>query len=166
MVPLGIPRNVAGIRRRWDTAAQAAARPHVTVVYPFLPCPYLGPSVRATLADLAGSVAPSEVVFARMRRWPRLVWIEPEPAAWFARLTSALVERWPDHPPYGGLHEALIPHLTVVESDDDSVPFDEVEDITARALPFTTRAERMELWCQDPAGRWRLRWRMPFGVRP
>jgi hypothetical protein len=52
----------------------------------------------------------------------------------------------------------------VVESDD--APLDDVEAVARRVAPFTAPAERLELWCQNAAGRWRPRWRMPFGVRP
>ncbi len=166
VVPVGLPTALARIRRRWDEAAHAGAGPHVTILYPFLACPDLAPPVRAELATLVNSVPPFDIRFALLRRFERLVWIEPEPSAPFTGLTAALVERWPDHQPYGGIHASVIPHLTVVGSDDASVPFDEVEDITARVVPFTARAERLELWCDDRAGRWRVRWRIPLGVRP
>lgn len=166
VVPIGLPTALAGISRRWDEAAQAGAGPHVTILYPFLPCSGIAPADRDELAGIARSVAPFDVRFAVVRRFPGLVWIEPEPARPFAELTTAITERWPDYPPYGGIHASVIPHLTVVQSDGDSVPFGEVEDLTARAVPFTTRAERLELWCQDQVGRWRVRWRVAFRVRP
>lgn len=166
VVPFGLPPALARIRRRWDEAAGAGAGPHVTILYPFLPCSALAPPVRDELAALAGSVRPFDVRFKAMRRFPGLVWIEPDPSAPFAGLTAGVVERWPDHQPYGGVHESVIPHLTVVGSEDALVPFDVVEDITARAVPFVTRAERLELWCQEGPAHWRVRWRMPFGIRP
>jgi hypothetical protein len=33
-------------------------------------------------------------------------------------------------------------------------------------LPFAWRARRLELWRQDPTGRWRPHWRLPLAVRP
>ena len=105
-----------------------------------------------------------EVRFERVRRFPGLVWIEPEPAEPFATLTAAVAARWPDYPPYGGRFDTVIPHLTVVESE--TAPFDRFEDVTRHVAPFTARAERLELWCQSATGRWRPRWRMPFRVRP
>jgi 2'-5' RNA ligase len=163
-VPFSVPPALAALRRRWDRAAQAGAGAHVTALYPFLPCPELGPAVRADLAAIARSTEAFEVRFEHVRRFPGVVWIEPEPADTFVALTAAVVERWPEYPPYGGMFEAVIPHLTVVESE--RAPLDEVEAAVRQVAPFSGHASRLELWCQDAAGRWQPHWRMPFGVRP
>jgi hypothetical protein len=164
VVPFAVPAALDGLRQRWDRAAPAGAGPHVTILYPFLPCDALGPADRTELAAIAGTVPAFEVSFERVRRFADLVWIEPEPAEPFAALTAAVVERWPDHPPYGGTFETVIPHLTLVESE--VAPFEAIEEAIARVAPFVRRAQRLELWCQDAVGRWRPRWRIPFGVRP
>ncbi len=164
VVPFTVPQALAGLRERWDGVALAGAGPHVTILYPFLPCDALGPAERRELAAIAGSVPAFEVRFGRARRFPDLVWIEPEPADRFVALTAAVVERWPGHPPYGGRFETVIPHMTLVESA--VAPLEAIEEAAARVAPFVRRAQRMELWCQDAAGRWRPRWRIPFGVRP
>jgi hypothetical protein len=163
-VPFAVPPALDGLRRRWDRAALAGAGPHVTILYPFLPCEELGPVDRTELAAIVGRVPVFEVRFERVRRLADLVWIEPEPAEPFAALTAAVVDRWPDHPPYGGTFATVIPHLTLVESE--IAPLGAIEDAAARVAPFVRRAQRLELWCQDAAGRWRSRWRIPFGVRP
>jgi 2'-5' RNA ligase len=164
VVPFTVPPALARVRQRWVYAALTGAGPHVTILFPFLPCAELGPAVRAELAAIARIVPAFEVRFERVRRFPGLVWVEPEPAEPFATLTAAIARRWPDHPPYGGAFETVIPHLTVVESEVAALP--EIEDLARRSTPFSRRAQRLELWCQDGAGRWRTRWRLPFGVRP
>ena len=165
-VPLRVPAPVARLRRRWDRAARAGAQPHVTVLFPFLPTAALTPTVRAGLAEVAASVEPFELTFRRVRRFEDgVVWVEPEPADPFRRLTAAVVERWPEHPPYGGLFDEVIPHLTVVEAaDPDHPPLADLEAEVARHLPFHARADRLELWRQDPDGRWRPHWRLPLGL--
>lgn len=164
-VPLALPPAVARIRRRWDLAASLGARPHVTVLYPFLPMVDLAPAVRADLALIARAVEPFSVRFATVRRFDGVLWLEPEPAEPFQRLTAAAAARWPDWPPYGGLFDTVIPHLTVVESE--SAPLDRLKTAVQAVLPFTSRATHLETWFQDPAGRWRPRWRIPLGcVRP
>ena len=45
-------------------------------------------------------------------------YLAPDPPEPFSRLTEAIVERWPDYPPYEGIHETVIPHLTVAYGDD------------------------------------------------
>jgi 2'-5' RNA ligase len=164
VVPFTVPPALARVRQRWDYAALTGVGPHVTILFPFLPCTDLGPPARAELAAIARAVPAFEVRFERVRRLPQLVWVEPEPADPFAALTAAVAIRWPDHPPYDGAFDTVIPHLTVVESEVAAL--DAIEELARRSTPFSRRAQRLELWCQDGAGRWRTRWRLPFGVRP
>jgi 2'-5' RNA ligase len=163
-IPIAIPSALAAIRDRWDFAAAQGAQPHVTVLFPFLPEVELTDAVRAALGVVAALVAPFDVRFANVRRFEGVVWIEPEPTEPFRRLTQAMVERWPDYPPYGGVHDTVIPHLTVAESETG--PLASIADEARRAVPFTARAEVLELWTQDDAGRWRPFWSCPLGVRP
>jgi len=156
-VPIRLPPSLARLRRRHDRAASAGAQPHVTVLYPFIPCASLTPAVRDELAVVAAGVAPFTVAFAAVRRFEGVVWLEPEPAEPFLALTAAVAARWPGYPPYGGLFDTVIPHLTITESD--VAPLAAIEAEAARYLPFSAPVGRLELWCQDEAGSWRPRWR-------
>ncbi len=160
-IPISMPPVLARARDRLD---RTGARPHVTLMYPFIPCPELRPAVREALAEIGGQAPAFEVRFERVRRFPDLVWIEPEPADPIAALTAAVTARWPDYQAYGGEFETVIPHMTVVESE--TAPLDTVEEVARSVVPFRARAERLEVWCQDAAGRWRPRWRIPLGLRP
>jgi len=161
-VPIRIPPSLAQVRRRWDRAAIAGARAHVTVLYPFLPTSRLTPDVRSQLAAIARSVSPFEVRFARVRRFDDgVVWVAPEPATPFRDLTAATVACWSDHPPYRGIFDEVVPHLTVVESDE--APLQEVEALARRVTPFTARVDRLELWRQGEDGRWLPHWRFRLG---
>lgn len=163
-VPIRIPPAIARLRRRWDRAARAGAQPHVTVLYPFLPTSGLTADVRSGIAAIAAGMPSFDVGFASLRRFDDgVVWIEPTPGEPFAALTDAVVDRWPDHPPYGGLFDELIPHLTVVEVDGEGPPLETIEAKVRAALPFQARAARLELWRQDGAGRWRPHWRWRLG---
>jgi 2'-5' RNA ligase len=164
IVPFTLPPVLARVRRRWDYAASVGIGPHVTILFPFISCAELGPAARRELAAMARAVNAFEVRFERVRRFPDLVWVEPDPAEPFAALTRAVVDRWPSHPPYGGEFEVVVPHLTVVESA--TATLDEIEDLARQVTPFTGSADRLELWCEDSGGRWRTRWRLPFGIRP
>jgi len=163
VVPFSLTPALTAIRQRWDYAALEGIGPHVTILYPFLPCAELLPPARVELAAMARAVPAFTVRFERVGRFPDVVWLEPEPADPFKALTAAVAGRWPDHPPYGGVHDTVIPHMTVVESEVAAV--DDVEAIARRAAPLERRAERMELWCRDASGRWRTRWRLPLGVK-
>jgi 2'-5' RNA ligase len=165
-IPIRLPAALDRLRARWDRAALAGAGPHVTVLFPFLPSSELTPPVRAALAAIAAGEGPFDLRFDRIRRFDDgLVWVEPEPVDPFVRLTAAVVARWPAYPPYGGLFDIVIPHLTIVESTD--APLEAIESAARSSLPFEARATRLELWRQDDAGRWLPHWRLPLGgARP
>ena len=52
-----------------------------------------------------------------MARFPDVAWLAPVPDAPFRRLTELIVSRYPDYPPYEGIHDEVIPHLTVGVGD-------------------------------------------------
>ncbi len=162
-VPIALPPGLAAIREGWDLAASLGAQPHVTALYPFAPAADLTADVRDGLAAIAATVEPFVVRFERARRFPGVVWVEPDPDGPFVALTHAIASRWPAWPPYGGLFDTVIPHLTIAESE--AAPVDEVVAAVEAGLPFEAMAERLELWLQDEVGRWRPHWAFPLGVR-
>jgi 2'-5' RNA ligase len=163
-VPIALPPGLAAIRERWDKAAALGAQPHVTALFPFAPAAALSDDVHDGLARIATTVEPFVVRFERARRFPGVVWVEPVPDRPFLELTRAIAARWPAWPPYGGLFDTVIPHLTVAESE--TAPLDRVEAAVDAELPFEAVADRLELWLQDGTGRWRPHWAFPLGVRP
>ena len=163
-VPIALPQGLGAIRERWDLAASLGAQPHVTALYPFAPAADLTDAVRDGLAGIAAAVEPFAVRFERARRFPGVLWVEPRPDAPFVALTTAIASRWPAWPPYGGLFDTVIPHLTIAESED--APLERVVAAVEAQLPFDARADRLELWLQDEGGRWRPHWTFPLGVRP
>ena len=89
-----------------------------------------------------------------------VVWLAPEPAAAFIAMTEALAAAFPGYLPYEGLHDTVIPHLTLANVDVD------VAELTAAArpeLPFRRRVEAAALLVEDEAGRWRIAERLPLG---
>ena len=151
-------------RRQWDWAAGVGVPAHVTILFPFLPVAQLTPEVRRSLAAIAAAHEPFDVRFARVGRFPGVVYLAPEPAARFARLTGAVVARFPDYPPYEGAFDEVVPHLTVVESA--TAPLDEIAAAAERHLPFTRRVTSLEVLVEGPDEHWHGRWRIRLGVRP
>jgi hypothetical protein len=86
------------------------------------------------LRELFGATPSFVVSFRELRRWPEMVYLAPEPAEPFARLTEAIGTRWPDCPPYEGIHETVVPHLTVAYGDD-SLLAEVAADVTPK-LPI------------------------------
>ena len=165
VVRVPLPPGLARLRSRWDRAAGLGVPPHVTVLFPFLSPSALDPGVRRELAAIASSVAPFEVRFARVGRFPNVVYLAPEPADPFVALTEAVSSRFPEHPPYEGAFDVVIPHLTITEADVGAAPLAEITALAGGSLPFVRRATALETIVEGPDGRWRSRWRIPLGVR-
>jgi len=117
--------------------------PHVTVLVP----------ARDALADVVEAMAEFrafDVSFARLDRFPGTLWLAPEPAEPFVAMTNALVARWPDRPPYGGVFPNVIPHLTVAQRELDAAA-----DALEPFLPLRSRAEAVTLFEQVQPDHWR-----------
>jgi 2'-5' RNA ligase len=117
--------------------------PHVTLLIP------VPPDVDSAAEALA-SFGAFDVTFARLDRFPGTLWLAPEPSEPFGEMTNALMERFPEHAPYGGGFEGITPHLTVAQGDDLA----EAEDAIAPLLPLRSRASSIVLFQQVAADRW------------
>jgi 2'-5' RNA ligase len=151
-------------RRQWDWAAGVGVPAHVTIVFPFLPAARLTPDVRRSLAAIAAAHEPFDVRFARVGRFPGVVYLAPEPSVPFSRLTEAVVARFPEYPPYEGAFDVVIPHLTLVESAE--APLDGIAEAAEQHLPFARRVSSLEVLVEAPDAHWHSRWRLTLGVRP
>src|SRR5687768_15961678 len=108
---------VADHRLRHDPSAAAGVPDHVTVLYPFRSV--IDDIAADAIAEIAASVPAFDVVFTTLGRFPgEVVYLVPEPAEPFLRLTAAAAASFPDRPPYGGAILDPIPHLTVADGVD------------------------------------------------
>jgi 2'-5' RNA ligase len=144
---------VGELRLRHTSDAPLGLPPHVTLLVPFVPAEQLGNRVETRLAEILGAAEPFAVTFARTAHFPRVLYVEPQPSEPFVELTGAIVAEWPEHPPYEGTVEAVIPHLTVAESEDQAL-FDRIEAEVQSGLPFHTHVSEARLYAEDTAGRW------------
>ena len=163
VVRVPVPPAIARLRRRWDRTAGMGVPAHVTILFPFLAPGRLTVADRRAVADVARGEPPFDVRFARVGRFPGVVYLVPEPAEPFIRLTTAIVGRFPDCPPYGGAFDGIVPHLTVAEADAPDL--DAIAAQAAVSLPFERRVSTLEVIVEGDDGRWRPRWRIPLGVR-
>jgi len=118
---------------------------HITVLFPFLD----GDEVdEDALGEFLAHFTPFDFVLDRVERWEEgIVWLHPEPSEPFVELTLAVWRRWPQRPPYGGIHDSVIPHLTVSETPIE---------VDVR-LPIASRVDEIALMEEDAEGRWSFR---------
>lgn len=156
---------VARHRERFDLAAQWGVPAHVTVLYPFVPPAAID---NAVLADLARAAAAVLQFRAEWRRtgWfgGDVLWLAPEPESSFRALTAAVWHAFPDHPPYEGRFDDVVPHLTI----GHDAPFDDLraaEREVVTRLPITMVVNAVQLMCGTTTpGSWRTIAEFPLGT--
>ena len=162
VVRVGLPAALERVRRKFDRAARLGVPAHVTILYPWLPVAALTGESRAALGRIADETRMFDVGFGAVRRWPGIVYLEPEPAWQFRALIDRLATRYPEFPPYGGTIEEVIPHLTLVENAQ--APLEDIAAAAASHLPFERVVRSLDVLVEGADGRWRLRWRVPLAA--
>ena len=148
-------------RQRYTLDAPAGIPAHVTILFPFVEPERLA-EVAGRLAELVAATRAFDLTFARTARWPELLYLVPEPAEPFVALTHRIERTWPDYPPYGGIHEAIVPHLTVAETEDPSL-LDAIAADVEPQLPLRTRVREASVFVEDRLGRWHEHSRLALG---
>ena len=163
VVPVPAADPVVGEwRTRWNPAAAAGLPAAVTLLYPFV-APPVPPSAVDALRAFFALVPPWDVTYASCARFGAdVLYVAPEAAAPFVALTDGLVAAWPDHPPYGGAYDSVIPHLAVTIGAPAAAMAEAEAAVTAR-LPFAARAREAWLVSTGADGRWDVEAKLPFG---
>jgi hypothetical protein len=73
-----------------------------------------------------------------------------QPAEPFVAMTEGTVARFPAYPPYGGIHDRIVPHLTVAQAE-----LDETAARVQPLLPLRSRVETVVLYEHVDANTWR-----------
>jgi 2'-5' RNA ligase len=152
------------IRREFAVETFAHGVPfHVTLLYPFAPAHEL---TEALLDEVRSFFATREGFTFELKRiaaWPDVVYAVPEPDDELRACMQALFAHFPQWPPYGGVHEVVIPHATLGEDVDAAAVRDEIERRLASHLPLRCQADDVALLEEFASHRWRERERFPFG---
>ncbi len=118
---------------------------HITALGPFLAPAAIDARVRAVIAEIA--VATGEFTFRlnEIDTFPNgVIHLVPEPSAPFRSLTAALVEAFPQCPPYAAEFPSVAPHLTL-DAVSDAVSVRSTRELLGELVPATCRARRLDL---------------------
>jgi 2'-5' RNA ligase len=152
---------VADYRLLHDPAAAVGVPAHVTILYPFRSI--VDDLAAEAVAEIAAEVGAFDVAFATLARFPgEVVYLVPQPAEPFRRLSEASVTRFPDCPPYGGAIPDPVPHLTVADGVDTATAA-ALDSAVAPGLPIRSRVEHLTLIAQDETGHWFVVRHWPLG---
>ena len=147
-------------RLRYDNA-ELGIPAHVTLIFPFVPAEVIGVELLDELRKLFAEQPAFEFTLAGVARFADVAWLAPDPSDPFRRLTDLIFSRYPDYPPYEGLHEEVLPHLTVAMGD--AALQDEVDAALTPHLPIAAHAGEVTLLVEDESGHWAEFVRFPLG---
>jgi 2'-5' RNA ligase len=155
---------IGELSREHTPAGRDAMWPHVTLLVPFVRAEEIDGDVEARLAGALSRVEPFEYALVHPERFPDgVLYLAPEPAQPFVDLIQALVAAFPNHPPYDGAHETIVPHATVAVSDDEAFLARAAADLVP-GLPVECRADSATLVERGSDLRWSLRRDYPIGA--
>jgi 2'-5' RNA ligase len=148
--------------------ADAVARrivPHVTVLFPFVPAVRVDDALRGEVASFFAGQPPFDASLDAVRTFDEHVWLAPAPREHFLELIRGTCERFPQLPPYEGLHDAPEPHLTIGAATVSETVETILEAARALepALPMSFRVEAVWLLEELHDGTWALATRFPLG---
>ena len=154
---------VGRFRRRYTRDGADGMPAHITLLYPFVDSDRLGDGGIDRAAAILSGFEPLSVVFRETAffRGPAdlILWLRPEPSEPFVAMTEALVDAFPDHPPYGGIHDTIVPHLGIAHGDSELLSRIRAE--VEPGLPLEARVG--EAWLFEHAAKgWRRR--RPFSL--
>jgi 2'-5' RNA ligase len=145
-----------------DPSAAAGIPAHVTLLYPFMPVDALDVDVRIALRSIVAAEPSFAVSFTAVARFPNVVYLPPEPADPFRRVTAAIAAQFPDYPPYEGAYETVVPHMTVAQDVPDDF-YAAAEHALPAALPVKQIVREAWLIGHRPEQPWHTLWRLPLG---
>jgi hypothetical protein len=147
------------LRECFDWSAAQGVPAHITILYPFMPPDKITPEVLADLREFFAQFEAFEFALTETRRFPTVLYLAPSPDGPFKALTQAVVERYPDFPPYGGEYADVTPHLTIA----DRLEAEQLDDFEREfinqhgsQLPVRVKANEVVL-IENTSGRWETR---------
>jgi 2'-5' RNA ligase len=147
-------------RLRHDNA-RLGVPAHITLVFPFVPTEELNEALFGELRELFAAQRAFAYSLTRLVAFPdETLWLAPEPSEPFRELTDLIVERYPGYPPYEGIHDEVVPHLTVT-AGDASLRQELDAEVTPH-LPVDAEARDVVLLEEQADGQWRIRERFPL----
>jgi hypothetical protein len=135
---------------------------HVTVLYPFVPAAELGEDELARVRAAVEPHSAFDFALARVETFADVVWLAPEPVESFRALLASVHGAFPAYPPYGGVHDEVIPHatLTTVEPEHLETALAKLRPRVEPLLPLAQRADALTLLVEEEPDRWRERLRI------
>jgi 2'-5' RNA ligase len=146
---------VEDLRRRYDATVALGVPAHITVLVPFMDPALITPKILDRAQRALNRTPSFSFSLGKVERFPGTAYLAPEPAKPFVTMTLALVEAFPEFPPYGGEHQGVIPHLTVAHGNTLDADAAAAELKTRLSTLGTVHANCSEVaLIENSSGRW------------
>jgi len=158
--------SVGAHRLALDPSAPRGVPAHLTVLFPFVAPASIDEEVMALLREVIGGVGRFTATLSRTGWFGEdVLYLAPEDPAPFVALTEAVTRAFPDHPPYAGRYEDVVPHLTVGERAPQA-SLRAAEEAVRAALPIRLSVTDVALLIGGSEERsWHVAHRLPLGPR-
>jgi 2'-5' RNA ligase len=155
--------KIGSFYARHSNAGRKGMTPHVTLLVPFIRTEELDEEVEERLRRLFGAFTAFDYDLSRFENFATgVLYLAPDPDPPFVELVSLLGAEFPSYPPYGGMHEEVIPHVTVADSRDANL-LDRIRAEVEPQLPIRCRADAATVLELGADVRWRTRSSFAFG---
>jgi 2'-5' RNA ligase len=127
---------------------------HITLIYPYRDSARIDAESMRDIESVVTSIVSFPFTLTTVeyfRSPPVVLYLAPEPAAPFQELTLAFARIFPDAPPYGGVFDEIVPHVTVADENDPEILATIEADVRSR-LPIKAIAREVELVEHAPQG--------------
>lgn len=153
-------------RRDLDSSFALGVPAHVTTVFPFALPGDLGSGQLHRLGAAVRSTPAFGVRFATTAWFGESVlWLRADDESGFRALTDSVYAAFPDHPPYGGAFDDVVPHLTVGTAGPATLEqLRAAEAAVDGKLPVECTVREVVLGVfTEAAGSWEVTHRFPLG---
>jgi len=156
-------------RRRYTQDGADGMPPHVTLLYPFVDDRVLVGGHVCGIRRVLACFAPLDFELRGFAEFPStegapVLYLEPDPTEPFLEMTAAIARVFPDYPPYEGVHEEVVPHLTVAADAPDDY-YAAAEHALPTFLPIRDVVREAWLIGHTPEQPWHTLWRLPLRGR-
>ena len=155
---------VGGFRELHDPSAVRGLPAHVTVLYPFVAPATIDEDLIERVRGVFAGVDRFVATFDRLSRFPGpVLYLAPTSAAPFIEPTERVHRAFPEHLPYNGIYDDVVPHLTVVDGGSVDL-LENVESQVSPRLPVSSSVASVWLMSGDSRPHsWRVRARFDLG---
>ena len=124
--------------------ADGGSAAHITLLAPFMPPEEADHGVLGELTDFFAEVTAFGFELTGVTQFPGgTTYLTPEPPDVFRRLTLGLHRLFPEFPPYGGVFDDVVPHLSVPMPDGEDAST--LRTALHRRLPIEAHATEARL---------------------